>query len=157
MELQRGVTGIQGRNEPSPLPPTSDLKAFRSHCYLAARTVGSNLGGIEDPYEAGRICNYAIARFEFSDAAVAVLLNVAYPILAFAKCPKEGQIVFEYIDSPKLAEVFRTLGEYSVATSEELNRPLVRGMCNDLAPWEQKRVRYFRPKRVGDVIFNYWD
>jgi hypothetical protein len=134
MDLQLGITGIQGRKDPLPKPPFTDLNAFRSHCHLAARAVGANLGCIEDPYEANKQCNYAMARFEFSDTPLAVLLNVVHPIVAFAKWPGEGQLIFEYIDCPRLAEEFRIFGQYTVATSEDLNRPLLRDMCKDLSP-----------------------
>jgi hypothetical protein len=157
MELRRGITGIQGRKDPSPAPPLSDLKAFRSHCHSAAREVGARLRTVQDRNEALGACNYAIARFELPDATVAVLLNAVHPVLAFAEWPAEGQLAFEYVDCPKLAEVFRTLGGYQIAASEELNQPLVREMCADLTMAEQEHVRYFRPRRVGDVIFNYWD
>jgi hypothetical protein len=157
MELRRGITGIQGRKDPPPEPPLSNLKAFRSHCHAAAREVGARLGAVQGRSEALGACNYAIARFEFSDSTIAVLLNAVHPILAFARWPAEGQVAIEFVDCPKLAEVFQTLGGYETAASEELNQPLVRKMCKHLTPTEQRRVRYFRPRRVGDVIFNYWD
>ena len=157
MELQRGITGIHGRNDPPTEPQFSDVRAFRSHCHLAARKVGARLRTIQGYTEAARVCNYAIARFEFPDSTVAVLLNAVHSVVAFAKWPAEGQGAFEYIDHPRLADAFQALGDYVIAPSEELNRPLVREMCKDLAPTEKKRVRYFRPSRVGDVIFNYWD
>jgi hypothetical protein len=89
--------------------------------------------------------------------AIAVLVNYIRPIIAFAKWPAEGQIISEYIDCPKLAEAFLEVGQYTIPSSEELNRPLLREMVKRLAPAEQKSVRYFRPERVGDVVFNNWD
>jgi hypothetical protein len=86
-----------------------------------------------------------------------VLLNAAHPLVAFAKVPADGQGTFEYVDCLKLAVAFREQGEYTVASSEELNQPLLSDMCGDLTPTELRRVRYFRPARVGDVIFNFWD
>jgi hypothetical protein len=157
MQLLRGITGIYGPNDDPPVVPTTDLKAFRSHCYLAARAAEAKVQAIEDRYDGIGICNFAVAYFEFSDTVVALMLNVVYPVIAFAKCPVEGQIIFEYVDCPKLADEFRSLGEYTIATSAELNQNLVRELWKDLAPVEAKRVRYFRPARVGDVIFNYWD
>jgi hypothetical protein len=132
------------------------IKAFHSYCHHAARVTGAEVQAIRDPYEGGP-SNYAMARIQFSDNVVVVLVNSIRPIIAFAKCPAEGQITFEYIDCPKLADAFLAVGEYAIATSEELNRPLLREMCKNLASAELKRVRYFRPKRVGDVVFNYWD
>jgi hypothetical protein len=157
MELRRGITGIQGPEDPTPEPPLSDLKAFRSDCYAAAREVGARLRAVQDRNEAVGACNYAIARFEFPDSTVAALLNAVHPILAFANWPADSEFALEYIDCPKLAEAFQALGGYQVATSEELNQPLVREMCNGLTATEQDHIRYFRPRRFGDVIFNYWD
>jgi hypothetical protein len=151
MELQLGITGIQGHKDPAPEPPFTNLKAFHSHCHHAARESGATVQAIRDPFEAGP-SNYAMARIQFSDCVVAVFVNSVRPIIAFAKNPVEGQITFEYIDYPKLASVFLAFGEYTIATSDELNTPLLRAMCKNLAPAEQKRVRYFRPRRVGDVI-----
>jgi len=157
MQLRRGITGIYSNHGDPPVVPTTDVKAFRSHCHLAARAVGAKLQTIKDRYDGVGICNFAIAYFEFSDAIVAALLNVVHPVIAFAKCPVDGQVTFDYVDCPKLAEEFRCLGAYSIAGCAELNQPLVRELCEDLAPDEVKRVRYFRPMRVGDVIFNFWD
>ena len=83
---------------------TTDLKAFRSHCHLAARVAGAKEKAIKDLHDGFGVCSFAVASFEFSDGQhVALLLNVVYPVIAFAKCPVEGQIIFEYVDCPKLA------------------------------------------------------
>jgi len=157
MELRRGITGFRGRNDPTLELPFSNLKEFRSHCHFAARAIGAKIQSIQDPVEARRVCSYALARLEFSESIIAVILNLFYPIIAYAKCPKEGQTILEFIDCQKLTEIFSTFDKYWIATSEELNHPLGREMCANLSAAELKRVRYFRPKRVGDVIFNYWD
>ena len=157
MDLQRGITGILSRKDPMPVQACTDLKAFRSHCHDAARETGAKIQSIKDSYDGVGICSFAIALFEFSDSTVAVLLNVIRPIIAFSKSPSEGQILFEYIDCSKLAEVFQAFGTYSISISHQLNQPLVRNICKNLAPAEQEQVRYFRPARVGDLIFNSWD
>jgi hypothetical protein len=153
MELKCGVTGFEGREGPFASPPFSDWKTFHSHCYAAARIVCAKVHSIEDPFEGGKVCNYLLARFDFSDCSVTALLNRVYPILGFAKFPAE----VGFIDCPKLAEAFASLGDYTVASGEELNRPLLRELCKDLAPRELKQIQYFRPRTIGDVIFNYWD
>jgi hypothetical protein len=157
MDLLRGITGFQSRKDASFESPHSDLAGFRSHCHYASREVGAKVRIIQDPNEAAGFRNFTIARFDFSNSTVAVLLNVIHPIVGFANWPTESQILFEYIDHQRLAEVFGTLGNYTVATCKELNQPLLREMCRELTPTELKQVRYFRPERVGDVVFNYWD
>lgn len=157
MKLELGITSDKCRKGPVAEPPYTDLQAFHSHCYHAARVTGAKVQAIRDPHEGGSPSNYSMAHFQFSDTVVAVLVNRIRPIIAFAKWPVGGQIIFEYIDCPILADAFLSVGEYTIATSEELDRPLLREMCSELSPWEQEQVRYFRPRRVGEVIFNYWD
>jgi hypothetical protein len=146
--------GAQG---PFPESPRPDLKAFRSHCHTAARSVGAALLDIEDPHDAFQMRNYAAAHFVSSDRSISCLLNLIFPILAFVNFPNEGQIVFEYTDAPNLSKAFSDFGICTIPSAEELNRPLIQDMWTELAAAEQKRIRYFRPKRVGDVIFNFWD
>jgi hypothetical protein len=158
MDLQPGVTGIQDAREgPFSRQPVPDLRCFRSNCYEAARLAGATVLTVEDPSDFGLLRSYLTAHFKFSDRVVMATLNRYYPILAFAEASAERQVVLEYVDCPKLAEAFKALGPYTVATREELRQPLTRERCKDLTPTEQACVRYFRPARVGDVIFNYWD
>src|SRR5262245_9332645 len=79
MELQRGITGIQSTKDPMPVLASTDLKAFRSHCHEAARALGAKVPNIKNRWDGVGICNFAIARFDFSDSNVAVLLNVIHP------------------------------------------------------------------------------
>lgn len=155
--MQLGITGIHGWKDPTLEPPLTNLKSFHAHCHHAARATGAKVLTSRDPYEAGIPSNYAMARIVFSNGVVAVFVNSVRPIIAFATDPAEGQIAFEYIDCPKLAEAFLAFGEYTIATSDELKTPLLREMWKKLAPAEQKRVQYFRPRTVGEVLFNYWD
>lgn len=155
--LQRGVTGIYGCKDKSPVDSKTDLKAFRSDCHSVARALGAKIVAIKDRYDQVGVCNFAIAYIVFHDDTIAVLLNAVFPVLAFAKPPKEGQVSFDYVDCPKVAREFKSVGDYSIATAAEMNEPLVRHHYKDLAPFEVKRIRYFRPARVGDVVFNSWD
>jgi hypothetical protein len=95
MKLQRGITGFLGRKDPPPEQAGCDLKAFRSDCHTAARTVGARLLSVQDRNEASGACNYAIAGFEFSDSVIAVLLNRVYPVITLVSSPTGSQITFE--------------------------------------------------------------
>jgi hypothetical protein len=154
MILQKGITGLSWGN----LQPqaTSNYRAFRGHCYEAARESGAFIRSILTPRSV-MACNYALAVFDFSDTSVAVLLNEVFPLLAFAVPPAEGQVLLEFVDFPKLAAEFERWGNYTILQAVELLEPLTREMYQELAPMEQKTIRYFRPQRVGDVIYNCWD
>ncbi|MET3696541.1 hypothetical protein SAMN05877753_103213 [Bacillus oleivorans] len=90
-----------------------------------------------------------------------ILLNEHYPYLSFASVVEFGKINF--IDVPELKQ-FNSF--YKVLSVKELNEPLVlkpdpkKGILqNDinLNGAELEQVAYWEPKRIGEVIFNYWD
>ena len=101
-------------------------------------------------------CNYALTVFTRREETIAAALNGVFPLLAFMIPPAKGQLELDFADCPELGTAFERLG-YKVLSAVELARPLTREMWQGLAPHEQKDVRYFRPRRVGDVIYNYWD
>ncbi len=153
MLLLRGVTGVESRKEGS--PSFTDYGAFRRHCYAVAREASWSVQEVRTPRQA-IACNYALAVFASRESAIAAVLNGVFPLLAFATPPAEEQFDLEYADRPELATVFGRLG-YTVLPAAELGSPLTREMWQGLAPHEQKQIRYYRPRRVGDVIYNWWD
>jgi hypothetical protein len=62
-----------------------------------------------------------------------------------------------FIDAPALAEVFQGFGTYEVCSSAELGVPLKPEACTQLGEAELEQVQYWRPHRVGDLVFNFWD
>jgi hypothetical protein len=151
--LPRGVTGIESRREGA--PSFADFRAFRGHCHAAAREAGWSVREVLAPRQP-IACNSALAVFTRRDESIAAALNGVFPLLAFVVPPGEGQLDLDSADCPELGTAFEQLG-YTVLPAVELARPLAREMWQGLAPHEQKDVRYFRPRRVGDVIYNYWD
>ena len=68
MLLPRGVTGIEDRHDGP--PSYIDYRAFRGHCYAAAREAGWTVREVLAPH-APIACNYALAVFEFHQSAIA--------------------------------------------------------------------------------------
>ena len=101
-------------------------------------------------------CNYALALFARRGETIGAALDGVFPLLAFVIPPAEGQLDLDFADCPELGAAFVRLG-YTVLPSAELTRPLTREMWQGLAHHEQKAVRYFGLRRVGDAIYNYWD
>jgi hypothetical protein len=151
--LPRGVTGIESRKEGP--PSCADFQSFREHCYLAAREAGWSLRELRAPRQS-IACNYALAVLAFRESAIAATLNGVFPLLAFATPPAEGQVELDFVDCPELGAAFERLG-YTVMPAAGLARPLTQELWQGLASNEQNQVRYFRPRRVGDVIYNLWD
>jgi hypothetical protein len=154
MLLPCGVTGIEGRKEGP--PSCSDYRLFRQHCYAVTRGIGGSVHEVLAPRRP-MACNYALALLGFRDTTVAVALNGVFPLVAFAGPPAESQDALDFTDCPEVAALFEQFGGYTILPADDLRQPLTREMWQDLAPHEQQRVQYFRPRRVGDVVFNHWD
>ncbi|MBN9524366.1 hypothetical protein J0H58_38605 [bacterium] len=154
MILPCGVTGFCDRTTAP--PPNTDVRAFRGHCYEAARCVRGTVVSFTNPYP-GVTDNYAVAVLDTAAGAVAVLLNAHHPIVAFADPKGVTGSSFEFRDVPALADYFGGLGVYTVATAAGLNERPAAAHLRDLSPAELKRVKYFEPRRVGEIVFNFWD
>lgn len=153
MELPRGITGFRHVDDP-PLP-VCDFAAFRGHCHAAARALGGSIAIIEAPLR-GIETNFVRAVLQFSTGSIAVLLNSHFPVIAFAEPQGEGEVGVRFIDSANLAQAFRSFGAYEVPDASVMTAPLTPQACRNLAPVEMEEVEYWRPQRVGDVVFNFW-
>ncbi len=40
---------------------------------------------------------------------------------------------------------------------KECNEPISNDHLSSLAELEKKEFAYWKPKKVGDIVFNYWD
>jgi len=41
--------------------------------------------------------------------------------------------------------------------AEELHKPLFEYQYNNLNKAEVAQMKYWKPQRIGDIIFNFWD
>ena len=118
--------------------------------------LGGQVKSITPPYQ-HVVGNFAVAILDFDAGAVAVVLNAHFPVIAFADPPKEGEISLRFVDSPKLADTFRSFGVYTVVDRTVLLESVNASHWKQLASAEMERLRYFKPRCVGEVIFNCWD
>jgi hypothetical protein len=88
---------------------------------------------------------------------VAVAINLHHPIVAFAEPPSDTDFYLRFAEAPELADLFRATGEYAVFTSLEVGQPVTAESCRELGEAEMKQVAYWRPRCIGDVVFNRWD
>ena len=70
----------------------------------------------------------------------------------------------KFIDEPDLIKQFSSF--YKVLGTKELNEPLslrfgskksILQNANELNSAELEQIAYWKPEKVGEVIFNYWD
>jgi hypothetical protein len=155
MELRKGITGFRSTRDP-PLPDI-DLRSFRRHCFAAAHATGGRV--IQSTRTSGATDNFATAILELPTGAVVVLVNLHFPILGFARPLRGGPPLADpkFVDCPPLASAFESFDVYEVISRSELEEQVRREKLGQLAAVELEEIRYWRPARVGDIVFNFWD
>jgi len=149
--LPKGVTGFDAPKR------GVAAKQFASACYAAARHVGGRVHQVRAACE--RVTSNfheALMTLRDSPRTVRVLCNAHYPIVAFTPpAAYEGDVRLEFMDCPELAAALRV--EYAVITKQEACTGVADELVAHLGEPELHQMRYWRPLRIGDVIFNYWD
>jgi hypothetical protein len=148
------VTGFRSGVRAPPLPET-DVRAFRGHCFAAARAAGGSVLGFEAPYQ--HTNNFAAGILLLGDGPVAVLLNAHFPLVGFAHPPAVGELELRFVDAPTLVAAFRGFGGYQVLDWAVLEQRLTPEAVADLGNGERAEFKYWRPSRIGAVVFNSWD
>lgn len=156
MVLRQGISGFRHAKDAS--LPTCDVSAFRTDCFAAARCAGGRVRQSDRGRDAVAT-NFTFEILDLSAGPVAVLLNLHFPVIALAVAPPGtghgGPIKF--VDHDVLAGLLSAAGNYDVLSRAELERALTQRDVQLLSPVEIEQVRYWKPARVGDVVFNFWD
>lgn len=132
------------------------LKQFRADCYEVARTIHAKVLEVR---EGGHYKNYYLCRMQlreyhnYSSMNVVILRNDPYQMLAFSSTE---EIPFVFLNLPLLQVAFEAL-EYEVLSKEYLESDPTEQDIADLSAEELKDYRYWRPSRIGEIIFNHWD
>lgn len=147
--LRPGITGFDGSPDPA-----WTLATFRTACHAAARAIGDRVLDSDAP---GQARNHYRARVTLPRGGERwILLNAYFPLMAFA-VPRAG-LLYAFVDEPELASAFHGPGPSSVVPALELAAPLdLRAAHPLLGPTERKQAEYWRPARLGDLVFNHWD
>jgi len=149
--LPKGVTGFDA--------PDQDVAAetFTAACQAAARQIGGRVHKVQSAYEqVTPNFHQALIAFRYGTEIVRVLCNAHYPIVAFATPqPNERDTRLEFRDCPELADVLRA--DYTILSRAEACAGVSNEVVAQLGAAETNQMRYWRPQRIGDVVFNYWD
>jgi hypothetical protein len=156
MILPCGITGFFTWGGDPP-PPLGDFRAFRSQSYAAARLAGGRVMNAEFANDCRIACNFVYLTVDLPSAEIAVLLNYYFPFIAFSESFEERQYPLLFADAPKIAEGFAAFGVYQVLSASVLNQKITSETLSNLSDGEKKKLRYFEPKTVGELIFNFWD
>jgi hypothetical protein len=95
--------------------------------------------------------------FTLPDKTFEVLAHLHFPIVACAEHPFEPGANLNFVDVPAVLEYFVATGAYQVVTAGEREKPIRQDDLVPLGPSELDQVRYWKPERIGDVVFNFWD
>ncbi len=62
-----------------------------------------------------------------------------------------------FVEPVSLAGIFSTLTEFQPLDADWLATEPTPELLMDLGPAELEQVNYWKPQRIGELIFNYWD
>jgi hypothetical protein len=145
--LRRGITGFDADG-------TVDVSFFKKAVYAAAQSTGASVVKIEAGDSVSP--NFHQANVALNDQrTISILCNRTHPIVAFVECPIAiGD--FKAIDAIELAEIIRKFG-FEIATADELNRSIEPKDLHLLGENERNQAKYWKPRRISQLVFNWWD
>lgn len=149
--------------EPSPLivagcvfptPDTEMQREWLTALHGAARVVSAEIVGEVEPVAVGR--NFCRVTLRTADGEMlTVMLNPAIRTVGAVDGDRPFAANACFASVPG-SEVFAANG-FTVADPLELSAGLSERNVSSLGNTEAAQVRYHRPDRVGDVIFNWFD
>lgn len=148
--LPAGITGAaQRRTAP---------RKFRTACTLAARPSRGVVEQFTSAFKS-RSPNFHDAWLLWRRAkppyALRALCNASFPYVVFCEAESGFKHSHRFVDRPDLAALFPS--EYQVLSKADAERYPVPELLARLPAGERARIEKWRPMRLGDLIFNYWD
>lgn len=152
MHLPAGVSGFYDSDEQK--PSEIDVAKYKELCHRLARDLGAELQEFADSlYPA----NFHKALFHFPEEDICLVMNKHYPLLAFAKTADTVKV--EFIDYP--AGNGAISDDFTVLSKDELEIPVPKNSdelkSGGLNNGEIKQIKYWKPERLGEIVFNFWD
>ncbi|QVQ52686.1 hypothetical protein J4H86_02310 [Spiractinospora alimapuensis] len=137
----------------------TDVRAFRRACHTAARRTGGRVD--EFRLSLGVTPNFHQGVIAYRESTVAVVCRRDSPTLAVAEprpidlaggVRESGPLAF--LETPTLATVLAEMPGFRVLLPSELKGPFDATAWPDIDPQD---VTYWRPRDLGEALFNYWD
>jgi len=149
--LPKGVTGFEAPDSGVP------VKRFTAACHSAAQQVRGHVEFVRAA--AGHVTpNFHEASVSWNDGAgkARVLCNAHHPIVAFASpVTGEGDTRIEFVDCPELASAFDA--GFHILNHKEASAAISPEALVQLSEAELVQMRYWDPRTIGDLVFNFWD
>jgi len=143
--IRRGITGFETVS-------VVDFRSFKAAVYLQV----NDYEPIDSTFKANKVTpNFYEAAVRHKDSTFGVICNKSLPVIAFVELPMVIAAI-QPIDVPALVQVFCTAG-FEVGSALELSRDLRPSDYYLLSETERNQTKYWKPVRVCDLIFNWWD
>ncbi len=154
------LDGITGFSDKSDILPLVDRNEFNKLCYSLAIYMN---GKVKSFTGSQTNTNFYVNTLNISGETTHILLNDCYPFIAFATSVDYCGISF--VNKPDFSKILREFStDLKFLTTSELHETIqVDGKTfklkneNSLNPVELSQILYWKPKTIGEVIFNYWD
>lgn len=133
--------------------------AFKDACEHAALLLRGKMENAYDAYARPHFSYHeAKLSYDFGRKSCSVLCSVYYPVIGFATVgSRRDSYELTFTDNAMLSTAIGEKLSGHVLSAEDANRGTTQEIIELLDEAEKKDVRYWKPRRVGDVIFNQWD
>ncbi|WP_132313692.1 hypothetical protein [Paenibacillus sp. BK033] len=139
----------------------ADSLQFKRLCYTLASYSNGKLLSFEEPHVSQNFYKVELG-WENKSTSTYILLNSSYPFVAFASSVQYFDI--DYVDDSLSNDVNAFSTGFRVLPVVVLNQRLIleeRTQTvlneNSLNKAELNQIFHWKPKTVGEVIFNFWD
>jgi len=146
--LQRGITGS---NNSVVIPITLYKKAAYS---AVARDNNARVGAVTSADSVTP--SFHQIQLRFGLRGVALLCSRYAPIAALVD-RIDAMEIGEFLDAPGDLRAALVESGVECADAAELSRRVTKADLQLLSDAERHEAKYWKPKRVGEIIFNWWD
>jgi hypothetical protein len=144
--LRRGITGFGVKD-------TVDFSKFKKAVYRSAQASGASVLNITRP--SSITPNFYQADVKVGDRLLSILCNQTFPVVAVVESPIEIDVL-RPLDITKLTNPIKEL-RFEIAEKNELERAITTEDLAILGEDERRQAKYWKPARIGQLVFNWWD
>ena len=144
--LRRGITGFDATND-------VEFRDFKKAVNDLAQLKNATILNVIEAN--GVTPNFHQAELQYAERELSIICNRHYPVMAFVKLPINMSGV-ESIDLTELADIL-LLWNFEVPSAAELEKRISPEDLNLLSDSEREQAKYWKSKRVADLVFNWWD
>lgn len=118
---------------------------------------GPSRARLGEPVPAGVAAGFHSVTITEGAVPYIVLCHAHLPVVSFADTPLvPRRPVSGFVDPPLWTGAFETAG-LRMLSADELSTPMTQVDLSELSAAELTQIRYWRPRVLSDLLFNWWD